>query len=71
MRLGAPVAGALREMVMFLVLSMELMMPAVLRAARRASAACLCIASGCIARLAEARAGRADIDESRSPPPFY
>lgn len=56
---------------MFLVLSTDMLMPAVLRAAGRASAACLCIAFGCIARLAEAHAGRVDIDEARSLPPFY
>lgn len=71
MRLGAPMVGALREMAMFLVLSTEMLMPAVVHAARRASASCLLVAHGCIARLAEAHAGRADIDESRSLPPFY
>ncbi len=71
MRLGAPMVGALREMAMFLVFSTEMLMPAVVRTAGRASAACLRIAHGCIARLAEAHAGRADLDESRSLPPFY
>jgi hypothetical protein len=71
MCMGAPPVGVLREMAMFLALSTEMLMPAVLRALGRASAACLRVASGCIARLAEAHAGRADIDESRALPPFY
>ena len=58
-------------MAMFLVLSTDMLMPAVVRTAGRAGAACLRVAHACIARLAEAHAGRADIDESRSVPPFY
>jgi hypothetical protein len=63
--------GALRKMAMILLLCTEMLMPAVVRTAGHASAACLLIAHGCIARLAEAHADRVDIDESRSLPPFY
>jgi hypothetical protein len=71
MRFGALMVGALQEMAMFLLLSTEMLMPAVVRTVGRACAACLWIARGCIARLAEAHAGRADVNESRSLPPFY
>ncbi len=53
------------------LLATDMLAPAALRAAAGLGEACLRVARGCIAALAEAHAGRPDIDQARCLPPFY
>lgn len=66
MRWGGP-----RERVMLHLLATDMLAPAALRAAAGLGEACLRVARGCIAALAEAHAGRPDIDQARCLPPIY
>lgn len=56
---------------MLLLLATDMLAPAALRAAAALGEGCLRVARVCVAALAQAHAGRADIDQARCLPPFY